>query len=373
MAGYRKHLSRESLDFHMLELAQAFGPENFDNFLLAKHFRKDTLFCRNYAGPVDARKASQEMREKVCFSHVRVRRPDQLKKTIEHGSGTHLYRLSLTAFALIAKNQISVYADTAAEADKQIEWAVAQFACDEVPSAPQFSIITTEIGGGLTTLPVDLPDLGPVTEAELELHYGDDFLPWHKSFVDSLSKREHGIAVLRGQPGTGKTTYLRKLITMLMPTHRFLFLPLKLVQILNNPDTVSFWIEQKKSQPDRKLVVILEDAEHFLTQRGPDNAGDVADLLNAGDGLLSDFLQIQMICTLNCEFHCIDKAIVRPGRLITYREFARLNPQHAKKLAAAKNLSLRPQNSYSLAEIYNGGALQEPSLARPEVGFKCPN
>jgi ATPase family associated with various cellular activities (AAA) len=371
MAGYRKHISREALEFEMLELAQAFGPDNYDNFLLAKHFRKDALFCRNYTGVVDARKASQEMKEKICFSHVRVRRPDQQKKTIEHGSGNHLYRLSRTAFALINKAQISIYAESAAEADKQIEWAITQFAGDEMPAVPQFGIITTEMGGTLTTLAVDLPDLGPVTEAELELHYGEDFLPWHNSFVDSLSKREHGIAVLRGQPGTGKTTYLRKLIMMLMPTHRFLFLPLKLVQILNNPDTVSFWIEQKKAQPNRKLVVILEDAEHFLTQRGPDNASDVADLLNAGDGLLSDFLQIQMICTLNCEFQNIDKAIVRPGRLITYREFARLNPRHAKKLAAAKNLSLRPQDSYSLAEIYNGGALQEPSLTRAEVGFKC--
>lgn len=117
-------------------------------------------------------------------------------------------------------------------------------------------------------------------------------------------------------------------------------------------------------------MIILEDAEHFLMKRGSDNATEVADLLNAGDGLLGDFLQLHLICTLNCEFSRMDSAVTRPGQLVAYREFPRLTAAQAKKLAAAKNLSLVEQASYSLAEIYHGSCQPEWPITEPQMGFK---
>jgi hypothetical protein len=94
-----------------------------------------------------------------------------------------------------------------------------------------------------------------------------------------------------------------------------------------------------------------------------------SDLLNAGDGLLGDFLQLHLICTLNCEIDRLDKAVTRPGRMLAYREFKRLTPDQAQKLAAAKNLQIKPQESYSLAEIYNGPNMLEAEISKRKVGF----
>jgi len=146
-------------------------------------------------------------------------------------------------------------------------------------------------------------------------------------------------------------------------------MPMRIGWMLNAPETIQFWIEQRRQNPNHKLVVILEDAEHFLTERGPNNASSVSDLINAGDGLLGSFLQLHLICTVNCEVNRLDKAVTRSGRMLAYREFKRLTPQQAAKLATAKNLKIDQQESYSLAEIYNGRNAIEVEMSERKLGF----
>lgn len=48
---------------------------------------------------------------------------------------------------------------------------------------------------------------------DLKLHYGDDFAEIHEELVEILQENDStGITFLHGQPGTGKTHYLRYLI-----------------------------------------------------------------------------------------------------------------------------------------------------------------
>lgn len=65
----------------------------------------------------------------------------------------------------------------------------------------------------------------------------------------------------------------------------------------------------------------------------------------------------------------IDKAVTRPGRMLAYREFKRLTPTQAQKLAAAKKLQIKPQESYSLAEIYDAGNSQMEEIQKRGIGF----
>ena len=155
-------------------------------------------------------------------------------------------------------------------------------------------------------------------EPEMNLHYGEDFPDWHRQLVSNLTSQNRGITIFRGKPGTGKTTYLRKLMVALHKSHFFLYMPMKIGWMLNAPETVQFWVTQKQQNPNRKLVVILEDAEHFLMERGSDNASSASDLINAGDGLLGNFLQLHLICTVNCDVDRLDKAVTRPGRMVAY-------------------------------------------------------
>jgi len=78
-------------------------------------------------------------------------------------------------------------------------------------------------------------------EATFSLHYPEGTDSWHKGFVDKLVGRKHGLSILEGQPGTGKTSYLRHLMGSLNETHRFYFIAPSNMGILSEPDFIGFW------------------------------------------------------------------------------------------------------------------------------------
>ncbi len=208
------------------------------------------------------------------------------------------------------------------------------------------------------------------TAAELCLHYGKDFEKWHRQFVAQLKVRQNGVTILRGSPGTGKSTYVRHLLYGLKETHRFYCLPISAYAMLSSPAYVDFWIAETDHHKNVSKVVVIEDAEGLLVERGSDNQESLSNLLNIADGFLGDFLRLHVICTVNAAVSKLDPAIVRPGRLIATREFRRLTPAEAEALACTRGLILQPQADYSLAEIYNGFRLGEDSTAeKRHVGF----
>ncbi len=157
---------------------------------------------------------------------------------------------------------------------------------------------------------VSLDEAWRQDESEMEIHYGSEFPQWHQELARRLTTRKSGVTLLRGDPGTGKTTFLRHLIVSLNETHRFLYLPLNNGWMLAGFQSVEFWHKQRLLDPDRKLVIIIEDAEEFLMERTNARDGNhVSDLLNIGDGLMGDYLQLHLICTINCPLNVLDKAV----------------------------------------------------------------
>ncbi len=196
-----------------------------------------------------------------------------------------------------------------------------------------------------------------ISSDDLLLHYGPEFGQWSDGFVAKLKENICGVTILRGDPGTGKTTYLRYLTHRLRRTHKFYFLPLNVYPLLTDPAALDFWIYENIGC-ERKKVVILEDAETLLMQRAPDNQAHVSALLNMSDGLLGDTLKLHLICTANCSMGKIDGALLRPGRLLGYREFKRLPKELARSLVAAKHLHTPVYGDVSLAELYNSPAAE---------------
>lgn len=232
-----------------------------------------------------------------------------------------------------------------------------------------FSIISIDRANALGTETVEAV-ARVSTDADLALHYGGaEFTSWNEEMLRNLKSNAAGVSLLRGEPGTGKTTYLRYLLLKLRATHRFYYLPLSVYPYLASPIAVGFWTREISSYSGRKKVVILEDAESLLMSRANDNQERLSNLLNLSDGFLGDFLRLHVICTINAPVQKLDPAILRPGRLLAYREFGRLTPEEAKRLAAAKGKSLVPQPDYSLAEIYASAAAGDLSSGRRVVGF----
>jgi hypothetical protein len=212
-----------------------------------------------------------------------------------------------------------------------------------------------------------LPESTVLAEDDFALRYGAHGLHWHTSFVEQLRERDRGISIFEGAPGTGKTHYLRHLMSVLKETHRFYFLPPTNLHSLSQPEFIEFWSGQRRSYPHLRFVVILEDCESSIAPRTGENNDVVSMILSLSDGMLSDFLKIQIICTVNCRVTEIDQALLRPGRLTCHRVFPRLSPADAAKLADRLGKQLPQGDDYSLAEIFAGTSATKAPRSR--IGF----
>ena len=102
--------------------------------------------------------------------------------------------------------------------------------------------------------------------------------------------------------------------------------------------------------------------------RGTDNREQVSAILNLTDGMLADFLKLQIICTINCSASEIDHALLRPGRLLSHRLFNRLNYGDALRLAESFGKKLTQVRDYSIAEVFADEETTEVRSRGP-VGF----
>lgn len=226
-------------------------------------------------------------------------------------------------------------------------------------------------GRSIKTLDVPVPSAARMSARELALHYGEGFLDWAARFIGGLDLLRNTISVLRGEPGTGKTSFLRHLIVCMNRTHRFYFVPPAEVGYLLRSDAIGFWIEESRLASNRPAVLIIEDAEQILMRRGPDNHEDISSILNLADGLLGHGLRAHVICTLNCAESDIDPAVVRPGRLLAWRSFRRLNREEAERLAGHKGLAMPEGDSCTLAELYHGNGQPLPRARSRCLGFSA--
>jgi hypothetical protein len=263
---------------------------------------------------------------------------------------------------------VSVWEKTAADAQHTFEELAAQFQRRKGKAAGEasfFVVVATRMGYGCETIRFRTRKRDA---ADLCLHYGRDFADWDNSFRFTLARNCRGLSVFRGEPGTGKTRYLRHLMKCLARSHRFYYLPASSWGLITAPDAVEFWIGQTVSFPRSPKVVVIEDAETLLMQRDNENRERLSNLLNVSDGFLAEYLRLHVICTLNCSVELLDPALLRPGRLVAYREFRRLSHAEASALARHKGLRLDCKDSYSLAEIYNPES-SAPANRRNSIGF----
>ncbi len=199
------------------------------------------------------------------------------------------------------------------------------------------------------------------TKLNIHTHYNDDFEPIHKIILKRLNKKnDKGLVLLHGLPGTGKTTYLRYLVGKVRK--KVVFLPPELAVNIARPDFMELLLDNPNS------ILVIEDAENIITDRTQTQSSAISTLLNLSDGLLSDCLNIQIICTFNTQLSSVDSALLRKGRLIAKYEFGELIQEKAQKLSESLHFSSIITKSMRLCDIYNQEEQTfEPSKAK--IGF----
>lgn len=181
---------------------------------------------------------------------------------------------------------------------------------------------------------------------DLTLMYNDDFLPVHQKIQDELTNGKKGVVLLHGLAGAGKTNYI-KWLTAQVPDKDFIFVPNNLIGALADPQFMSLLIERKNS------VLVLEDCENYIAERvGGGNTSDVvATILNIADGILSDVLECQFICTFNADLMDIDHALLRRGRLIAEYQFGKLTVDKCHAYLQSLGKDIVVDKPMTLAEL----------------------
>ena len=200
----------------------------------------------------------------------------------------------------------------------------------------------------------------------IEDNYNDDFMEVHKTIYQRLSKKnDKGMVILHGKSGTGKTSYIRYLISSLKK--KVIFLPPNMATEITNPGLISILIDRPNS------IFVIEDAENIIVDREKDENSKVSTLLNISDGLLSDCLNIQIICSFNTDISKVDSALMRKGRLIAKYEFRELEAQKAQALSNKLGFDGIFKTPTTLTAIYNQGEKTYSQANKNKVGFKICN
>lgn len=183
----------------------------------------------------------------------------------------------------------------------------------------------------------------PLTNEELVIHYGKDFLPIYdklKEFLDTHRK----LVLLHGPPGVGKSTLLKQLVS-LKNEHLLYFSP-ENIKLLGTPEFTKFMIQHTGK------VIIAEDAENVLVDAGSRSSA-TANLLNLTDGILAEIYDCGLLATFNTHISQLDNALLRPGRLFLQHELRALTVEESNNFLEYKKSPLRVESEKTLAELFS--------------------
>lgn len=192
---------------------------------------------------------------------------------------------------------------------------------------------------------------------DLDYNYGEGFKKTHEKIVKKLNGKANGLYVFNGDPGTGKSTYIKYLASIL-PDKKFVYIPEFMMGMLNRPDVIRLLLDNKN------VIMVIEDAEKLIRKREQDDGSSVVStLLNFTDGILSDIMGIPIILTYNTHSDNIDQALLRKGRLQYKHEFELLDEESSLKILKKHKVSKTKidalkkdgtiKNKMSLADLFN--------------------
>jgi hypothetical protein len=195
---------------------------------------------------------------------------------------------------------------------------------------------------------------------------------YSENTVDKLIKLEKMLKVgkylgkiilLEGPPGTGKTYYIRRLVSMLVQEKLFSRLYYFLgdgVERLNLSDCF------------RKNILIFEDCDFILGDNGK-RSRDLSKLLNLSSGFVD--VQSLFIFTSNLPIKEVDDAFTRNGRLIARINFDMFDTSQAIEWLKHNNYDkeiVLSQKEPSLADLYTmlAETRKIDDWQKTEVGFR---
>ena len=201
---------------------------------------------------------------------------------------------------------------------------------------------------------------------KIELSEFNTDLPDDKIQKFIKEQNKSGILIFHGEPGCGKTSYIKYLIQT-NQDKQFSYLGL---DMLSNQDKLREYVISRQKDD---LVIIIEDCEKLLQSRnyGSSNTS-LSDILNISDGLIGDQTNTKFIFTFNSNLRSIDSALLRKGRLKCRYEFKPLHGERLESLALKLGLKLSEselKEGLPLCNLYNYNSEIEVEDRARKIGF----
>ena len=296
-----------------------------------------------------------------------------LEVVVHHGSG-----------------QVRAAADTPAAAEALLDRACAALADEDRPDDPRVPIVfwtLTEHGPEPMLRRLHAPRWDDIA---------DNYVPQVRDalagIMASPPEAAQGIALWRGEPGTGKTTALRALaqawrehveVHVIVDPEVFLGERASyLVQVLFGHEVDEPWDEESdhgygasiampadvvmtggmpgmplpggavRARPRAKLIV-LEDAGELISADARVSAGQaLSRLLNLTDGMLGQGSNVSVLVTTNEPIDRLHSAIARPGRSWAHVEFGTMPTDAANAWLHAHGITEQVDRPTTLAQLY---------------------
>lgn len=212
-----------------------------------------------------------------------------------------------------------------------------------------------------------------------EGNYASDVLEGFRRIKADLdTPKPHGrIALFDGPPGTGKTHLLKSLLTECTETVFVLVSP-DLLLAMTGPSVLPALLDFSTNfvGSSKSITFLVEDADSCVAPRGADNMSVISGVLNLGDGILGQLLDIRLVMTTNAKHSEIDEAILRPGRLSARVNVDKLDADQCNQIYN-RLTGTTGQNPFdkraTLAEVY-GKAMDSGFKPVPakSMGFDVP-
>jgi hypothetical protein len=187
-------------------------------------------------------------------------------------------------------------------------------------------------------------------DLDISENYNTDFEEVDKKvkhWITDFSANNNKLVLFHGVPGSGKTNYIKHLLTQDNDVKK-IYIPPYFVQSMADPSFLPIIRREKQS------VLIIEDAEKILSKREDvvDNS-IISILLNLCDGIMADVLDFKIIATFNIDENQIDDALKRRGRMFLKYKFDKLSKEKTSNLYKKIHQIEPPKDEMTLAEIYN--------------------
>jgi hypothetical protein len=190
------------------------------------------------------------------------------------------------------------------------------------------------------------------------------------TYVESFLNSKAPVLILQGEPGTGKTTFVKYLLKIM---HRKTQEQRDDFKAMYSFDENIFYISDfyKRIIYDEYDVLVLEDINQVLHKKQDrESLNPINKFLSVTDGLISKYKKIIITTNIDSKQH-LNPALLRPGRCYDVIPFRKLEGVEIDDLcdSVAKDLHLQTE-SINLSEFYaKCNNEQNTKVISSRVGF----